>query len=238
MSEPSEVLIESAKAVQEVSKTTSNAIDAAKQAGGFIAKFISGPLEQGMGIFEDKLRYMRWERQVRFMQRANEVLKEIGLTSPNKTIPLKIAIPLLQGASIEEDDSLQDRWVNLLVNAGNAGSHIEIHRSFIEVLSQINSLEAKILDVLYSLPFEKVRHQGIYTGDLPNSARLISDDERENLNNIKESLSEEVILALANLARVGCITGGLTWGGGESFNPVNVTVFGKAFVQACRIKST
>lgn len=35
---------EEAKAVQEVAKTTGKAIDAAREAGGFIARFVAGPL--------------------------------------------------------------------------------------------------------------------------------------------------------------------------------------------------
>jgi len=31
------------KAIQEVAKTTGKAIDAAREAGGFIARFVSGP---------------------------------------------------------------------------------------------------------------------------------------------------------------------------------------------------
>jgi hypothetical protein len=51
---------EESKAIQEAAKATSKVIDAAREAGGFIAKFIAGPLEQGIGIFEDRLKYMRW----------------------------------------------------------------------------------------------------------------------------------------------------------------------------------
>lgn len=54
---------ETAKAVQEVTKTSGKGIDASRCFGGFVAKLISGSLEQGMGIFEDKLKYIRWKRQ-------------------------------------------------------------------------------------------------------------------------------------------------------------------------------
>ena len=153
MSDPTDPITESAKAAQEIAKTTGKAVDAAREAGGFIARVISGPLEQGIGIFEDKLRYLRWERLVRLMQRESEVLKELGLQAPTRPVPLKIIIPLLQAASVEEDDALQDRWVNLLVNAANASCGIEIRRAYIVILEQISPLEAKILDVIYSVPF-------------------------------------------------------------------------------------
>jgi hypothetical protein len=60
------------KAIQAIAKTTEKGIEAATKVGGFLAKFISGPLEQGIGIFEDKLRYLRWERRERLMKRAED----------------------------------------------------------------------------------------------------------------------------------------------------------------------
>lgn len=226
---------ESAKATQEVAKATGKAIDATREAGGFIAKYIAGPLEQGMGIFEDRLRYARWERQLRLMRRADEVLKELGLSSPTRAVPLKVAIPLLQAASIEDDDELQDRWVNLLVNAANRDSGIEIRRSYIAILEQLTPLEVQILDVIYDLPFEAIQHEGVITADLPHSARQKIQDEKK-----EKTLApgDDVKLALGNLARVGCLRLGSTWGGGESFNWVNPTVLGRAFVTACRLPRT
>jgi len=226
-------IVAPAKAVQEIAKTARNAIDAAREAGGFIARFVSGPLEQGMGIFEDKLKYMRWERQVRLMQKAEELLRSLNLSAPTRAVPLKIAIPLFQAASIEDDNFLQDKWAILLVNAANAESGIEVRRAFVEILEQISPLEAKILDVVYSLPFKETQHDGIFASDLPNSARRYT--EKGNREDGLEP-SDEVKLAIANLARVGCLKPGMSWGGGERFQKINPTILGKEFVQACRIK--
>jgi len=220
---------EESKAVQEVAKATGKAIDAAREAGGFIAKFVSGPLEQGMGIFEDRLRYMRWERQLRLMQRAQDILQLAGLSAPTRPVPLKLAIPIMQGASLEENDGLQDRWAALLVNAANANFRSEVRRSYTSILEQITPLDAQILDILYSLPFEKSQHDGIVTGNLPESARIA--DEKEPNDALP---SDEAVISLSNLARLGCLRPAMTWGGGESFGRVNPTVAGKAFVEACR----
>ena len=126
MKDITKAVTESSKAVQETAKTTSQAIGLAENFAGFIARYISGSFEQGMGIFEDKLRYIRWERQVRFMERANQFMKEIGHDVPTKPIPMKLAIPLFHSASLEEDDSLQDMWAKLLVNASVADREIEL----------------------------------------------------------------------------------------------------------------
>jgi hypothetical protein len=70
------VLDEEAKATQEIAKVAGKITGAARETGGFIARYIGDSLEQGIGIFEDKLKHMRWERQVRLMQRADEFLRE------------------------------------------------------------------------------------------------------------------------------------------------------------------
>ncbi|MFT3812952.1 MAG: Abi-alpha family protein [Acidovorax sp.] len=220
---------EESKAVQEVAKTTGKAIDAAREAGGFIARFISGSLEQGMGIFEDRLRYTRWERRVRLMKRADEFLAQQGLIGPTKAIPLKFAVPLFQAATLEDNDELQDKWAILLVNAAT-NSGLNLHRSFIDILEQLTPLEAKILDILYSLPFEKSQHVEILTAALPGSAQVKAEKQEKFVEP-----SEEVMLALGNLARLGCLRPSMTSGGGESFERVNPTVLGRSFVKACQL---
>jgi hypothetical protein len=108
---------ESLKTIQEVSKTTAVAIEKAGDFGGFIAECIGGTIQEGCGIIEDKLRYMRWEREVILMQKAQKFLNEKGLTNFDKPIPLKFAVPLLYAALLEDDAYLQDLWAKLLVNS-------------------------------------------------------------------------------------------------------------------------
>ncbi|MGE6211689.1 Abi-alpha family protein [Comamonas aquatica] len=221
---------EEAKAVQEVAKTTGKAIDASREVGGFIARFISGSLEQGAGIFEDRLKYMRWERQVRLMQRAEQFMEKLGQSIPSRAVPLNIAIPLIQAASLEEDDTLQDKWAALLVNAATSTLTYEVRRSYVAILEQLTPCDAQILDVIYSVPFEESKHRGIATSDLPNRVWIPKEAEHE-----LSAPSEDVVLALSNLVRVGCLRASMTYGGGEVYSRVNPTIAGKAFVEACRI---
>lgn len=223
---------ESAKAVQEVAKTTSTAIDAGREMGGFVSRFISGPLEQGVGILEDKLSYIRWERKLRLIKRSEEYLELMGLSAPNKTIPLKNAVPLLEYATLEEDDNLQDMWARLLVNGTNDSTGINIERSYIEILAQVSPFEAKILETIYRLPLEDL-HRGILTENLPDSASIEGDPPEVDL---KEP-SHVVKLAIANLVRIGCLKFPSTWGGNEIYTTVNPTLIGKEFVAACTINS-
>ena len=102
--ETAKAVQETAKAAQEIAKTTGKVIDVGQRFSSFISRYIFGSLEQGMGIVEDKLKYMRWERQYRFMEKVEEYMTSIGIEKPTKPIPLKLAIPLLEAASLEDDD--------------------------------------------------------------------------------------------------------------------------------------
>lgn len=232
MSDETEAIKETAKATQEVAKTASNVIDAGRQMGGFVSRFISGSLEQAVGIVEDKLRYIRWERQQRLIRRAEEYMREQGVSAPNKSIQLKNVVPLLEYATLEEDDNLQDMWARLLVNGTNEATGVNIERSFIEILAQISPLEAQILQVIYALPFESTRNAGIITENLPSSAEIAQEKPEKEYNDP----STVVKLALANLARIGCLKFPATWGGGEVFTQINPTLIGKEFVAACAVK--
>ncbi len=226
---------EGAKAAQEIARATGKGIDAAREAGGFIAKYIDGPLEQASAIWTEKLRYVRWERQIDFMQRANAKLAALGMSQPTRPIPLKIAIPLLQEGAMEEDDYLQDRWTNLLVNAANSNSGIEVRATYIGMLRDMTSLDVQILAAIYSLPFDASRQRTVWTGDLPTRARLVEiAEEPKNDNDVV--LSKEVQVSLENLRRLGCIEALRNLYGGYFSGRVLPTTLGRGFFEACTLK--
>jgi hypothetical protein len=210
MSEELETTKEAAKAVQETAKTIGKALEVTQEFGRFISRYTGSSLESAFGIFADKLKYLRWERQVRLMKRANQFLKEQGLDRPTREIPVKFAVPLFQSSSLEEDDYIQDLWAKLLVNAANNESGVEINRAYIDILERLSPLEAKIMNVIYSIPYELMQHRGVATGYLPFSAKEFP--ERSEKRDIKDP-NEEIILALANLDRLGCLSVARSMGG-------------------------
>jgi hypothetical protein len=223
---------EESKAIQAIAKTTEKGIDAATKVGGFLAKFLSGSLEQGIGIFEDKLKYLRWERQVRLMKRAEELLKEQGLGQPTRPVPLKLAIPLIQEGSLEEDNDLQDIWAKLLVNAGDARNNFQIRSAFISILKDLSSLDAIILHKIFSVPGTDLQKE-IFTLNLPQNALLEIPEEKEKL-----LPTEDVQISLSNLARLELLKMPITFGGFPSPRKVHRTQFGKEFFKACTLKNT
>lgn len=230
MSEELKTIQETAKATQEVAKTTGKAIGAAEKLGKFVSKYIAGPLEQGMGIVHDKLIYMRWERQQRYMVKAQEFLKELGLEEPSRPVPMQLAIPMLQGASLEESDEIQDRWAKLLVNAADAESGVTVTRNYITILEHLTPYEAKILDKIYSVPEEQVL-KGVWTTNLPDELIF------EAPEGVDMKPHRELELALANLNQLGVIDAHQSWGGTQMMACVSQTVLGRSFINACRLRN-
>jgi Abortive infection alpha len=225
---------ESAKAVQEMAKATGKGIDAAREAGGFIAKYINGPLEEASGIWTDKLKYLRWEQQLALMSKANEKLRQLGMSSPTRTVPLSLAIPILQEGSMQGDSELQERWANLLVNAANADNDIEIKTSYISILKDLSSADVRNLAAIYSLPFEKAQTTGVWPGKLPEKAEFYAQEYAQL--GLPQHIHEALILSLANLTRLGCISAAMGHGGGQYFSHITPTVLGKHFVAACTLQ--
>ena len=233
MTDEIEAVKETAKAAQEIARTAGKAIDASEKFGGFISRFISGSFEQGIGIFEDKLKYMRWERQQRLMRRAEDFMASQGLKEPTKPISLKLAIPLLQAASLEEDNHLQDLWAKLLVNAVNISKGLDLKRVYIDILERLTPIEVRILERIYSLPFEETQYSGILTVNLPEEVSIADDESRE-----EGQPADEVKLALSSLSMLNCLYLPRSVGGGEIFTWVNPTLLGKNFVEACTLQKT
>lgn len=219
-------MTDESKAIEEVAKTTGKAIDAGRELGGFLSKYVGGSLDQAMGIVEDKLKYLRWERQIRLIERANHLLAAKGLQQPSRKVPLQIAIPLIQGGSLEEDDWLQDRWAALLVNAADASCHIEVRRAFISILEDLTPLDALLLEKIYSSTEIPDVEAEIWTTFLPDHVTLKKPDQEDMRP------PSNVEISLGNLARMGLITTAMAWGGFAVFSCVHRTVYGREFLNA------
>ncbi|WP_143325595.1 Abi-alpha family protein [Caballeronia sordidicola] len=230
--DPITATTETAKAVGEVAKAAGKVIDGAREMGRFIARYVHGPLAQGVGIFEDKLAYSRWERQVRLMQRAEQFLAEQGLKVPPNGIPLKFAVPLLQAATLEDDDYLQDLWARLLVNAA-VNPDIASKRAFISILENMSGQDVQILLTLCAA--ETGDGAAITTYEVPD--RAFPWNPEADGGRLPQP-SDEILFSLGNLARLGTLSGLSTAGGGVTYGAVHVSVLGRRLVQACTAQPT
>jgi hypothetical protein len=223
------------EATKAIAITAGKGIDLAKQMGSFIGQFVKGPAEQFFGIWEDKLKYRRWENQISFMQKVQAKLKCLSVSS-DRPLPMKVIIPLLEYAAVEDNDELQNQWANLLVNFSNGLSGVSMQLAYVEILKSLSPLEVKILSAVYALPFAEVLHNGVATAGLPERAQALDEDRPHNERELPDP-SEMVCLALANLDRLGCVSLRSTMGGGQVFRQLNPTYLGRNFVLACTFPS-
>jgi len=244
MDTESKAIEESAKAVQEVAKTTNKLIDTGKAFG----KYFKAPTEQIIGIWEDNLKFKRLENQLKLIQKADKKLKDLGLKTPTNQIPIKFAIPLLESASFEDDEYLQNLWVNLLINSSIDENKYTLERSHISILEQLTNLEARILITIYSNNYNQSNKiYNIKTHMLPDKIEYSIEEpwsfesainsRDDTINNSKKEKyicpPHEIKLALANLSRLLCINFPIT-DGAECFNIVHPTLFGARLYEAVK----
>jgi hypothetical protein len=113
-----EEITESAKAIKEVAKTTREAISVTEKLGKFVSDLIHEPSKIVVDILADRLKYVRWQRQIRLLERMKKIIRDKNLSVDIISVPPKIALPIIENASLEEDDYLQDMWANLFVESG------------------------------------------------------------------------------------------------------------------------
>lgn len=224
-----------ADAVAEVAKMGAEAVQGAREGATWVARVIQAPVEVAVGIWTDKLKYTRAERQLRLYQQYEALLETAGLRDPTRSVPLSFAVPLLQEATLEEDDSLQDLWAALLVNAANASSGVETRRAFIDVLKNLTAFEATLLQTLYAAA-QGTFDAGVLSSALPQLVQATTWQERIHLD-LPPEPSDEMKLALANLARLGCVSLGTSWDDSQIFGAVKHTLFGAKLVAACTVTS-
>lgn len=131
----------------EWARTTSKAIDAASGLGRFLERAFGDLIVDAAGLASDRLKYYRMERAALLAARVEERLKEYGVKN-SRTVPPKIALPMLEAAAVEDDDSLHHLWAELFASAMNPARE-EITVRFIDVLKAISPIEAKCLASIY-----------------------------------------------------------------------------------------
>lgn len=213
------------KTAQEIAKTTGQGLQCVQKMGTFISRFIGGSLELGFGIIEDKLKYLRWERQVRLMDRVNDLIANRNTQMPLRPVPLNVAIPIFEAASLEENDDLQDLWARLLVNAADADSGIQVRRGFVSILQDFSQMEARLLQAIHDAP---PMENGVPTKGLPD--KYLQPGEREEDPGLPP---DPVQIGLWHLMRLGCIHSAGTWDSLSGIRRTKITALGKALVNAC-----
>jgi hypothetical protein len=108
-----------------------------------------GPAAEEAGfMLRESVARFRASRTSRFFGVTSEKIHAAGIEP--RPVALKLLMPIVESASLEDDDELQDIWANLLANATDRRDYAPVAPSFPNVLRNLSAQEVKFLDALYT----------------------------------------------------------------------------------------
>jgi len=103
-------------------------------------------IKDGVGILNDQVKFWRFKRQIDLIKNTNILIESSGL--PKQQIPLKVLVPIIENSTLEEDESVQQKWANMLANA--ITGKVEISPNYSAILKELSPLEVLVLDKIYT----------------------------------------------------------------------------------------
>lgn len=163
-----------------------------------------GPVRELALWATDLIRYRPY--QARLLMRAAEKIKASRL--PPSAVEDKLLRAALEDGGMEDDEDMQERWANLLANAGTGAATVKA--AFPTILAELDPLDAQLLDAVFVA--------------LDQPSRSLRIDHTTDTS------------ALGNLRRLGLVrsTFETKLNAGEVF----IEPFGWEFVRACRDPQT
>ncbi len=204
---------EESKAVQEVAKATSKAIDAGKDAGKYLASILGEGFNALGGAFGDWAKAYRYKNYLRLSDEIESIHRE--RKAIGKTIPIspKYALPILEYASLEDNDTVRNMWASLIANATDPNIKLNLKKLHIEILSSLDPVDAHTINCLgNNQNWDGRNGQNLNAKEIAAQTNLQVDD---------------VAFSLGNLFRLGLII---------DIKPQDVDVFGRGY-QGFRVNS-
>ena len=117
-------------------------------AGGLMVKLF-GPLAKEIG--EDLVGWYRAKRKANLDAILTKAAQKAETAGAERALPsMSATIPMIEKASLEDDASMQDKWASLLAASVSLATAGKMRKSFPQILSELEPLEAKMLDTLYA----------------------------------------------------------------------------------------
>ena len=180
-----------ADATKEVAKVTGKAIEALRDTGDFLSRVFGGLVEDSVGLVADRLKFYRMGRAVELAEKTEKLLLERGIQN-TRHVPASVAIPLLESATLEDDDRMHDMWARLLSNAMDADA-AKVDRSFVTILSDLTPNDATLLEKAQNISSDLLTSR--------SSKSILVNDLLSNFF----GLSGEDEISFFNLLRLGLI---------------------------------
>jgi hypothetical protein len=143
-----DIIKEVAAATGEVAKTTGKALDLTGAAGRFFDRVMGDIVEDGFGLIRDRLRFYRLERAVILASETEGRLRQRGIEHP-RIVPPKIALPLIEAASVEDEPELMKLWTELLASAMDPTAP-KVEKKLVSILQELSAADAEVLSAIHA----------------------------------------------------------------------------------------
>lgn len=188
--------------INKLAEKTGLEIAEIRKFGEFIEKISGNIFSNVLGLVSDKFAYYRLERAIMLNEKVTQNLKEKGIDR-TKYVPATFSVPIIEKATIEEDDDLHSLWANLLTNALDPNYEGLLHRNFSSILSELEPVDAKTLNKVM-IDYNEVLRDPLFTGE-PLFAR-------EKLAQFLNISVNDCDISLRNLIRLGIFKPGVIIG--------------------------
>lgn len=185
-------------------------------------------IKDGVGILNDQVKFWRFKRQVSLIKNTNKLVESSGLSK--QQIPLKVLVPIIENSTLEDDENMQQKWVNMLANA--VTGKVDISPNYSAILKELSPLEVSILDKI----FNTVNAENDY------QKRKSMQFETAQIKNGTDLSDEKLDLIIENLYRLNLLQPPGSRGASVGNFPfalrttklIEFTTLGYEFVKACR----
>jgi hypothetical protein len=140
-------------------KTIQDGIKAAEKLATYIANITREPVDDLVGILSDRLKFYRWKHQLSLKDKIEHIVKERNLEGKLTPVRPKILLELLENASLEDDDNLQDLWARLFISASDPSLKDKVRSAFINIVKQLEPIDAQVLKYSYDFVTNKITSQ-------------------------------------------------------------------------------
>ncbi|WP_291152290.1 hypothetical protein [Flavobacterium sp. UBA7680] len=132
-------------------------------------KLVGSSIEETGLLFSDRIKSIRVKYQIKSLVKAQNLIKEHNIKV--KPIALKNLVPLLELSSLEEEETLQEKWANMIVNFSDSNSKYE-SSIYPFILSQISKDEILEIERIKEIKTINEADLKITNIDISNLIRL------------------------------------------------------------------
>lgn len=109
----------------------------------FLVSVIPGFVKEFGGVVNDSVNGWRVRNIIQIISKTKDLIDKSGLT--HQELSGKFIVHAIEKASVEDDETLQEKWAILLTNVSTG---IEPDVKYISILSELSTKEARLLEAL------------------------------------------------------------------------------------------